>query len=125
MKRILLVAICFALLVAGCIEQKDAGGNNAAKAAEGSAEKLMVAITSPGAGEILKGNSDVKFDAIVGGGRGSYAYRWSSSIDGTLSTKRSYQQNPSKLSKGEHTIILTAADASGRSAQASVIIQVM
>jgi hypothetical protein len=123
MKQLLFVMIC-ALLVAGCIEQKDYGGDNAKKT-EAIEEKLIVTIKSPHSGEILQGSKDVIFDANVNGGKGPYTYRWSSNIDGTLSTKKSYQQNPSKLSKGEHNLILAVTDSSGVSAQASVIIQVM
>ncbi|MDD4161964.1 MAG: PKD domain-containing protein [Methanothrix sp.] len=125
MKRLLLVTICIVLLATGCVEQKDAGGKDTTKATGESMEKLILTVTSPRAGEILQGNNDVNFDASVSGGKGPYTYRWSSNIDGTLSAKKSYRQTPSKLSKGEHNLILEVIDASGRSTQASVIIQVM
>jgi hypothetical protein len=125
MKRILLVAIFLAFLAAGCIEQKDSDGDTPTETAGNDREGLIVTLKSPGSGEILLGDKDVRFDASARGGKSPYTYRWSSNIDGTLSTKESYQQNPSKLSKGEHNLILEVKDASGRSAQASVIIQVM
>lgn len=116
--------ICLALLVAGCIEQEDSGSDSTKKT-EAIEEKLIVTIKSPSSGEILQWSKDATFDANVNGGKGPYTYRWSSNIDGTLSTKKSYQQNPSKLNKGEHNLILTLTDSSGISAQASVIIQVI
>ncbi len=125
MKQMLFVAICFAILIAGCVEQKNAGNDNATKASEGSTEKLTVTITSPNAGDILQGDDDISFDAIIKGGRGPYDYSWSSSIDGVLSTSRSFRQNPSKLSKGGHVIILKVTDATGSSGQGSVQIDVM
>jgi hypothetical protein len=129
MKRLLLVAICFAILCAGCVEQKRSVSQNntdqnGMKAVEG-AEKLTATITSPKSGEILSGSKEVSFYALVNGGKEPYAYSWSSNIDGVLSTSRSFQQSPSKLSKGEHFIILSIIDANGATAQASVIIQVI
>ena len=88
-------------------------------------EKLIVTITSPSAGEILQGNNDASFDATVKGGKEPYTFSWSSNIDGGLSTKSSFRQNPSKLSKGHHMIILKVTDASGNSSQGSVLIEVM
>lgn len=121
----LFVAICFAILIAGCVEQRNSGNDNATKASEGSTEKLTVTITSPNAGDILQGDDDIGFDAIIKGGRGPYDYSWSSSIDGVLSTSRSFRQNPSKLSKGGHVIIVKVTDATGSSGQGSVQIDVM
>lgn len=121
----LFVAICFAILIAGCVEQRNSGNDNATKASEGSTEKLTVTITSPNAGDILQGHDDIGFDAIIKGGRGPYDYSWSSSIDGVLSTSRSFRQNPSKLSKGGHVIIVKVTDATGSSGQGSVQIDVM
>jgi hypothetical protein len=125
MKGLLLIAICLVLLAAGCIEQKDAEGKNTMKVAGGGMEMPSVTITSPRAGEILQGNNDVSFDAIVKGGKKPYAYRWSSNIDGGLATRSFFRQNPSKLSKGHHLIILAVTDASGSSGQGSVSIEVM
>jgi hypothetical protein len=88
-------------------------------------EKTTVTITSPKAGEILQGNKDVCFDAAVSAGKAPLSYRWSSSIDGELSTSRKFMQNPSRLSKGGHVIILKVTDEAGSSAQGSVLIEVM
>jgi len=125
MKQMLFVAICFAIFVAGCVEQENAGNKNATNAAEGGLEKLTVTISSPNAGEILQGDEDIGFDAVIKGGREPYEYSWSSSIDGVLSTSRSFRQDPSKLSKGGHVIILKVTDATGSSGQGSVQIEVM
>jgi len=125
MKRVLFVAICFAILIAGCIELENAGDEDTTNAAEGGAEKLTVTISSPNAGEILQGDEDIGFDAVIKGGKEPYDYSWSSSIDGVLSTSRSFRQDPSKLSKGGHVIILKVTDATGSSGQGSVQIEVM
>jgi hypothetical protein len=125
MKWILAVAICFAFFCSGCVEQKDSSSLSGINAADKSVEKLTVTITSPKAGEILQGNKDVSFDAVVSAGKAPLSYRWSSSIDGELSTSRKFMQNPSRLSKGGHVIILKVTDAAGSSAQGTVLIEVM
>lgn len=125
MKRLLIAAICLAFLAAGCIEEKGSGGSTAAKTAGDGEDKLTATINSPSPGEILQGDNGVSFDSSISGGKSPYTFRWSSNIDGKLSDKKSYQQNPSKLSKGEHNLIMAVTDAAGRSAQATVIIQVM
>ncbi|MDD2754023.1 MAG: PKD domain-containing protein [Methanothrix sp.] len=68
---------------------------------------------------------DVSFDAVVSVGQAPISYRWSSNIDGELSTSRKFMQNPSRLSKGGHVIILKVTDGAGTSAQGSVLIEVM
>lgn len=73
----------------------------------------------------MQGNKDISFDALVRAGKAPLSYRWSSSIDGEFSTSRKFMQNPSRLSKGEHVIILKVTDAAGNSAQGSVLIEVM
>jgi hypothetical protein len=113
------------LFCAGCLEQKDSTANNGGDTADKRAEKLTVTITSPKAGEILQGNKDFTFDAVVSAGKAPLSYRWSSSIDGELSTSRKFMQNPSRLSKGGHVIILKVTDAAGSTAQGSVLIEVM
>jgi hypothetical protein len=125
MKWIALIALCLVLFCAGCLEQKDSITNDGGNAADKSAKVPTVTITSPKAGEILQGNKDVSFDAVVNGGQGPISYRWSSSIDGDLSTSRKFTQNPSHLSKGGHVIILKVTDGTGTSAQGSVLIEVM
>ncbi|HUS75222.1 MAG TPA: PKD domain-containing protein [Methanothrix sp.] len=125
MKWILAVAICLAIFCSGCVEQKESPSPSGSNAAEKSAEKLTVTITSPKSGDILQGKKDVSFDALVSEGKAPLSYRWSSSIDGELSTSRKFMQNPSRLSKGGHVIILTVIDATGSSAQGSVLIEVM
>jgi len=125
MRVLLIVAICFALLAAGCVEQKDSTRKGDTKVAEENVEKLTVTITSPKAGEILTGNKEASFEASVKGGREPYAYKWNSNIDDVLSTSQSFRQSPAKLSKGQHYLILNVIDGSGASAQGSVIIHVM
>lgn len=125
MKELLLIAICLVILAAGCIGPNDTGGKDSTKTAEESKENLIVTISSPKAGEILQGNDDVTFSATVKGGKGPYAYSWSSNIDGELSTKDSFRCNPSKLSKGHQTIDLKVTDAAGRQGHGSVLIEVM
>jgi hypothetical protein len=128
MKWVFLIALCLVLFGAGCLEQKDSSaksGNSGNISGEKSPEKLTVTITSPKAGEILQGNKDVSFDAVVSNGKTPLSYRWSSSIDEELSTSHKFMQNPSRLSKGGHIIILKVTDAAGSSAQGSVSIEVM
>jgi len=124
MKWIVLIALSLVLLGAGCLEQKDSTTNDGESAADKSAKEPTVTIVSPKSGEILQGSRDVAFDAVVSG-KTPLSYRWSSSIDGELSTSRKFMQNPSHLSKGGHVIILKVTDASGASAQGSVLIEVM
>jgi hypothetical protein len=120
MKRIFLIMICMTLL-SGCIEQKvDKAGPM-----EKTQGKLIITISSPGDGQILKGDKDVLFEAAAKGGKGPYAYRWSSNIDGELSVKSSFRQDPSDLAKGRHTIIVAAKDSNGVSGQGSVQINVL
>jgi len=87
MKRVLLIMTCFALLCAGCVEQKSGVGQSKA---DQSAEKLTASITSPGSGQILTGNKEISFDAVVKGGKEPRTYSWSSNIDGVLSTSSSF-----------------------------------
>ena len=125
MKWVFLIALCLVLFSAGCLEQKDNFAQSGTNSEEKSPEKLTVTITSPKAGEILQGNKDVSFDAVVDKGKTPLSYRWSSSIDGELSTSRKFMQNPARLSKGGHVIILKVTDVAGSSAQGSVLIDVM
>ena len=125
MKWVFLIALCLVLFSTGCLEQKDNFAQSGTNSEEKSPEKLTVTITSPKAGEILQGNKDVSFDAVVSKGKTPLSYRWSSSIDGELSTSRKFMQNPSRLSKGGHVIILKVTDAAGSSAQGSILIDVM
>jgi len=127
MKWMIIIALCFALLSAGCVEQKSETNSvkSGTTAADKARENLTVNITSPKAGEILQGNNDLGFASTVSGGKRPLSFVWSSSIDGVLSTSQSFQLNPSKLSKGGHVIILKVTDASGSSAQGSVLIEAM
>jgi hypothetical protein len=128
MKGILLVAICIALLFAGCVEKKDSidkSSTTPVGSADKVSDKIIVTITSPKAGEILQGNKDVSFDSMVKGGQGPYTYRWTSNIDGLLSTSTSFRQNPSKMGKGGHMIVLKVTDARGNSGEGSVMIDAM
>lgn len=121
MRGIVLLLICMVLLSAGCI-QKEGGSKNTSAA---GMSPLSVAITSLKAGEIFSGDKDVKFDSEVKGGKEPYAYKWTSNIDGVISNSKSFTEKTSKMGKGEHTIILMVADASGSSAEGSVQIWVM
>ena len=127
MKWMIIIALCFALLSAGCVEQKSETNSvkTGTTAADQARENLTVNITSPKAGDILQGKDDVSFASTVSGGKRPLSFVWSSSIDGVLSTSQSFQLNPSKLSKGGHIIILKVTDASGSSAQGSVLIEAM
>lgn len=122
-----MIALCFALLSAGCVEQKSVTNNvkSGNTTVDKAQENLTVNIISPKAGEILQGNNDISFASNVSGGKKPLSYRWSSSIDGELSTSQSFQLNPSKLSKGGQVIILKVTDASGSSVQGSVLIEAM
>jgi hypothetical protein len=62
---------------------------------------------------------------MVKGGQGPYTYKWISNIDGVLSTSTSFRQNPSKLSKGGHMIVLKVTDARGNSGEGSVMTNAM
>ncbi len=122
MKRLFIVLICL-VLFSGCIEQKDSGEKALDNGAgTGLDEQITVTISSPRPGEVLKGDNDVSFEGTAKGGNGPYSYSWSSNRNGALSTKSSFSQNPSKLGKGQHTIILTVTDSNGRSGKGSVII---
>ena len=125
MKWAFLIALCLVLCCAGCLEQKESSARSSLNSTEKSAEKLTATITSPHAGEILQGNRDFSFDAVIGNGKTPLSYRWSSNIDGELSTSRKFMQNPSRLSKGGHVIILKVTDAAGSSVQGSILIDVM
>jgi len=125
MKWIVLIVLCLVLFCAGCLEQKDSTTNDGGNAADKSAKVPTVTIITPNAGEILQGNKDVSFDAVVNAGQPPISYRWSSSIDGELSTSRKFMQNPSRLSKGNHVIIIKVTDSAGASAQGSVLVEVM
>jgi len=120
MKRIFLIGICLVLL-SGCIEQQEDKDGSA----EMRSDKVFVTISSPGDGQILKGDKEVLFEASAEGGKGPYTYRWSSNLNGELSTKASFRQDPSDLAKGRHMIIAAAKDANGLSGRGSVQINVM
>jgi hypothetical protein len=123
MKWIILIAMCIVLLCAGCLDQKN-GTDSGVSAGDKSVKVPTVTITSPKPGEILKGNKDVTFDAVTSG-KEPLTYSWTSNIDGELSTSRKFAQNPSRLSKGGHMIILKVTDAYGTSAQGTVPVEVM
>jgi hypothetical protein len=136
MKKLVFAMLVLALLCAGCVDKgvkdstgKDNASNAGAKAVAagtGAGEnKLLASITSPKHGDILAGNKDFSFAADVKGGKEPYTYSWTSNIDGLISSERSFSLNPSKLSKGEHTLIFKVTDSSGSSAQSSILIRVM
>ncbi|MDD1758040.1 MAG: hypothetical protein LUQ22_04840, partial [Methanotrichaceae archaeon] len=74
---------------------------------------------------ILGGDQEVVFGSFVTGGKEPYSYRWSSNLDGTLSSDKSFNQSAINLTKGEHHIILEVKDASGQSAQSTLLVWVM
>ncbi|MGC9514554.1 PKD domain-containing protein [Methanocrinis sp.] len=121
-KGISLLICLAACIIAGCSEM---GEDGKASPSDGSVDELAVAITSPVAGSVLSGDKAVSFDSNVEGGKKPYSYRWSSSLDGTLSTERSFSKSPSEMSKGRYTIILTVTGGSGASDQASITVTVL
>ncbi|MCJ7444105.1 MAG: hypothetical protein MUO26_06180 [Methanotrichaceae archaeon] len=124
MKRAVIM-ICVALLFAGCIEQKESTRKINYNSSEGSIKQLSMQITAPIAGSILKGENEVKFDSQVGGGRSPFDYRWTSNLDGVLSTDKSFNLRPSNLTMGEHQVMLQVNDSSGQSFQSSITITVI
>lgn len=120
MKWVIIIALVLVIFGAGCLEEKDASSNG-----NKAAEKMTVTIKSPKIGDILQGEKEVNFESSVSGGVAPLSYRWSSNIDGEISTSSQFWQKPSRLSKGSHVIILQVTDASGNSAQGSTQIEVM
>ncbi len=92
--------------------------------AEASAKlsSFVVTINTPRPGDLLTGDDDVNFSASVTGGTAPYSYVWTSNINGVLSQDQTFALKPSDLQKGEHIIVLRVADASGQTAQSSVIV---
>jgi hypothetical protein len=123
--KIISLLICVAAcLTAGCSDQGEEE-KAAVQSEDESISKLAVAITAPATGSILSGEKAVKFDGEVTGGKKPYSYRWLSSLDGTLSTEKSFAKPPSEMSKGRYTIILTVTDGAGASGQASITVTVL
>ncbi len=87
--------------------------------------KLSTAIIAPRPGDILTGNREFNFNSTVKGGIEPYSYSWTSNIDGLISSEKSFRQNASELSKGEHNMILKVKDSSGNWAESTVLIMVM
>jgi hypothetical protein len=153
MKKIAIAILLLALLCAGCVDKKDDGSKDEAgvktvseqqdekaadrnqandKSGDQSGDRfapqvaeLSTSITSPRPGEILTGNKEFEFASSVSGGKEPYTYSWTSNIDGILSTEKSFRQDASELSKGEHNLILKVTDSSGNSAQSTALIRVM
>jgi len=122
-KKAISLLICLAAcIVAGCSESGD--DEKTGGAAE-SASPLAVAITAPATGSVLSGEGAVRFDGEATGGKKPYSYRWSSSLDGTLSTERSFAKPPSEMSRGRYVVVLTATDDAGKSGQASITVTVL
>ena len=120
MRRVFLIMVCLALF-SGCVEQKE----DLAQSEEKIPDKVTVTINSPSGGQILQGDREVLFEAGAVGGLDPYSYRWSSNLDGELSTRDSFRYRPSDLAKGRHTIIVAAEDANGVSGRGSVQINVI
>jgi hypothetical protein len=121
-KAISLLICLAACLVAGCSDQ---GGEATDGPSDESISELAVAITAPATGSVLSGDKAVSFDSNVEGGKKPYSYRWSSSLDGTLSTESSFAKPPSEMSKGRYVVILTATDGAGTTSQASITVTVL
>ena len=93
----IIIALCLALLSAGCVEQKsETNSVKTGTTADKARENLTVNITSPKAGDILQGNNDFSFASTVSGGKSPLSFVWSSSIDGVLSTSQSFPAEPLK-----------------------------
>ncbi len=122
LKAISLLICIAACLSAGCSDKSE---DEKASPSDEEISELKVSITSPATGSILSGDKAVKFDGDVTGGKKPYSYRWSSSLDGTLSTEESFAKPPSEMSKGRYTIILTVTDEAGTSGQASITVTVL
>lgn len=103
----------------------DESGEQPGDDAGSNVAPLSTAISAPRPGSILAGNKEYEFTSTANGGTEPYTYSWTSNIDGLLSTEKSFQQNASKLSKGEHNLILKVTDSSGDSGQSTVLIRVM
>jgi len=115
--------ICLAVcIVAGCSDQ---GEDEKAGPSDGEVSTLKVSITSPATGSVLSGDEAVNFNGEVEDGKKPYSYRWSSSLDGTLSTEKSFAMPPSEMSKGGYVVILMVTDGSGSSSQASITVTVL
>jgi hypothetical protein len=123
MKRLSLM-ICLILLCAVCMGQVEGNEKSVSNASDASGSQLYVRITSPTAGYIMSGDREVVFDSFVSGGKEPYSYRWSSNVDGTLSSDKSFNQSAINLTKGEHHIIFEVKDESGQSAQRTILIWV-
>jgi hypothetical protein len=124
LKAISLLICVAACLSAGCSDKSEEE-KAAGQSEDEPISKLAVAITAPATGSILSGEEAVFFDGEVTGGKKPYSYRWSSSLDGTLSTEKSFAKPPSEMSKGRYTIILTVTDGAGASGQASITVTVL
>ncbi len=119
------LSICIsACLSVGCTDKSEEE-TAAGQYEDEPISKLAVAIKAPATGSVLSGDEAVKFDGEATGGKAPYSYRWSSSLDGTLSTKKSFAKLPSDMSKGRYTIILTVTDGAGSSGQASITATVL
>jgi len=110
------------LMAPGSAEEKaETMPSNVAEASAKSS--LFVAtINIPRPGDLLTGNNGVNFSASVAGGKAPYRYTWTSNINGVLSHNETFSLKPSDLQQGQHTIVLLVMDASGQTAQASVIL---
>jgi hypothetical protein len=124
LKAISLLICVAACLSAGCSDKSDEE-RDASQSDDEPISKLAVAITAPATGTVLSGDRAVEFEGDVTGGKKPYSYRWSSSLDGTLSTEKSFAKPPSEMSKGRYTIILTVTDGAGASGQASITATVL
>ncbi|MFA7355541.1 MAG: PKD domain-containing protein [Methanothrix sp.] len=122
-KTISLLICLAACIVAGCSDQSEEGTPSGSS--DEQISELVVSIISPATGSILSGDEAVKFDGEATGGKTPYSYRWSSSLDGSLSTERSFSKPPSEMSKGRYTVILTVIDGAGTSGQAGISVTVL
>lgn len=95
----------------------------------------VVTIIKPAEFQTFNQGATVDFDCQVVAGFGTtpYKYRWESSVDGVLSTKKSFQTDLLSVhcpdtscdcSPLPHTITLTVTDAKGSEAEGSVVITI-
>ncbi|MCR3884219.1 PKD domain-containing protein [Methanotrichaceae archaeon M04Ac] len=122
-RRAITLFVCtLACFAAGCSDNGEVGSEGPA---EGSFSEIAVSIAAPATGSVLSGGEGVNFVGEATGGKKPYSYRWSSSLDGTLSTERSFSKPPSEMSRGRYVVVLTVTDDAGATGQASTTLTVL
>ena len=115
---IALLVCAVACLFAGCADQDETTSGEGVEAVP----DLVVAITSPKTGTVASGDDEIEFESSIEGGKRPYTYRWSTGLDGVISTKSSFKLRSSETSKGRHVVVLFVTDSSGQQKQTSVIV---